>query len=320
MLSIGTLKLKSRFILAPMASVSDLPFRLLGRRFGCELAFVEMLNVRSVSHKSVKTRQMLTPDRKDRPLGFQILAKEPQYILPALEVLKKYHFDLLDFNAACPERKVTRRGEGASLLKDPKKLASLLKLVVNHTTVPVTVKIRIGWDKHSINAKDVALYAQDAGVKALFIHGRTKEQGYAGSVDYAAIKKVKDALSVPVIASGDIFSIFHAQKMFEETGCDALLMARGALGNPWIFRECEAYFKDGTVLARPTRQEIALVMHDHLFSSIDFYGERNGVIIFRKFFAWYSKGFRKVRHLREQSCRAKTAADMQAVFDEFAHT
>lgn len=316
MLKIGNLKIKSNLILAPMSGVSDLPFRLLNRQFGCELAFVEMLNVRSVSYKSRKTMQMLFENTSDRPLGIQLLGSEAKYILPALEVLKKYKFDILDFNAACPERKVIRRGEGASLLNAPDKLHGLLKLLVEHVSVPVTVKIRTGWDKRSVNARDVARYAEDAGIKALFIHGRTKEQGYSGSVDYEVIKKVKDALSIPVVASGDILSAPLARKMFNETGCDGILIARGSFGNPWIFKEIPAYLENDSLIKKPDRFELVEVMRRHLNSCIDFYDERTGIVIFRKFFAWYTRGLRKVRHLREKASYAKTKTEVYKLFDE----
>ncbi|MCX5705363.1 MAG: tRNA-dihydrouridine synthase, partial [Candidatus Omnitrophica bacterium] len=186
MLTIGKLHLKSRLILAPLAGISDLPFRMLNRSFGANLGFVEMINCRSMGFKSKRTLQMLSTHPEDRPLGVQLLGCEEEYILKALGVLNKYEFDLLDFNAACPAKKVARRGEGASLLKDPKLLHKLLKLVVKHSKkgLPVTVKIRSGWDKNSVNAREVALLAEDAGVDGLFIHGRTKMQGYSGDVDY----------------------------------------------------------------------------------------------------------------------------------------
>jgi tRNA-dihydrouridine synthase B len=320
MLKIGHVKVGSRLILAPMAGISDLPFRMLNRRFGCELAFVEMLNVRSVSFKSIKTRQMLASGEKDKPLGVQILGSKAEFILQALSVLEQYHYEVLDFNAACPERKVTRRGEGASLLKEPLELRELLKVVVRNSRVPVTVKIRSGWDKLSINAREVALHAQDAGIKALFIHGRTRDQGYSPGVDYAAIRQVKRALAIPVIASGDIFSGELAKKMFDETGCDGLLVARGALGNPWIFRDMEAYLKKGEHLKPPARKEIAAVMKEHLGECVHFYGEKYGVVIFRKFFGWYTKGMRRVRPLREKVCAARTHSQMTALFEEFVRS
>ena len=288
-----------------------MPFRMLNRKFGYELAFVEMINCRSISHKSRITHAMLSSNRKDRPLGIQLLGVEEKFVLKAVEIIKKYEFDILDFNAACPAKKVVRRGEGSGLLKEPKKLAKLLKLVVKNSQKPVTVKIRAGWDKDSVNAREVALYAQDSGVSGLFIHGRTRMQEYGGNVDYEIIRDVKNALDIPVIASGDLFSPELIKKMFDETGCDAVAIARGALGNPWIFKQTEKYLKDGEPIKNPDIDEIVSVMHKHLDASIDFYGERNGVMLFRKFFAWYTKGFRQIRHLREKSSRAKTENEMK---------
>jgi tRNA-dihydrouridine synthase B len=317
MLKIGTLKLAHPFILAPMSGVSDQPFRLLNRRFGCELAFVEMINARSLGYKSKKTKRLISTVALDRPVGVQLLGSEAQYIERGLDILEEYSFDILDFNAACPERKVTRRGEGAALMKDPQKLRDFLKLVKERASVPVTVKIRAGWDENSINARDAAMHAQDAGIDALFIHGRTKTQLYAGEVDYDVIREVKKALSIPVIGSGDVFSGPLAKKMFDETGCDAVLVARGSFGNPWIFKELGEYLKKGTIPKAPDREEVARVMSEHLAENIAFYGERMGVVIFRKFFTWYVKGFRKIRFLKEKSSHATTPSALQAIIEEF---
>ncbi|MDD5060630.1 MAG: tRNA-dihydrouridine synthase, partial [Candidatus Omnitrophica bacterium] len=174
-------------------------------------------------------------------------------------------------------------------------------------------KMRLGWDKDSVNAKDIAVLAQDCGVNAIFIHGRTKTQEYSGTVDYDVIRQVKKTISIPLIASGDILSVKLAKKMFDETGCDGLAVARGSLGNPWIFREIREYLKTGKVIARPARNEIARVMLEHLDSSIDFYGPKNGVIIFRKFYSWYTKGLSKVRHLREKSSRVRTRQEIAQI-------
>ena len=318
MLTIGDLKLKSNLILAPMAGITDLPFRMLCRKFGAELAFVEMINCRSISHKSRKTRHMLSTESKDKPLGIQILGCEEKYILKALDVLRTYKFNIMDFNAACPAKKVVRRGEGAALLKDPKKLNKILKLVVKNSNIPVTVKIRLGWDQDSVNAKEVALYAQDAGVSGLFIHGRTKTQEYGGSVDYEVIAKVKKAVNIPVIASGDVFSGELAKKMLSETSCDGLVIARGSFGNPWIFKEIKEYLKTGKVIPKPTRAKVIKIMLEHLDASIVFYEERNGIILFRKFFAWYTKGIRNIRPLREKASRVKTKKDMEELIASLA--
>jgi tRNA-dihydrouridine synthase B len=315
MLAIGNLKLKSNLILAPMAGVSDLPFRKLNHKFGCELAFVEMINARCLGHKSKKTAEMLSTDKTDKPLGMQLLGCEPAYIERAMDILAKYKFDVLDFNSACPERKVTRRGEGASLLKDPGKLRSLLEIVVKRSAVPVTVKIRTGWDSDSLNATEVARHAQDAGVKAVFIHGRTKQQLYSGAVDYETIRKVKRSVSIPVIGSGDVFSAELAKTMFDRTGCDGILVARGALGNPWIFEEIKHYLKTGHELPKPGMDEIIRTMLEHLDLSVSFFGPKYGVVIFRKFFGWYTKGFRKIRPLRETISRLKTRRDVEDVIN-----
>ena len=317
MLKIGRLKLKSNLILAPMAGVSDLPFRLLNRRFGCELAFIEMINVRSLGYKMRKTKKMLSTSAKDKPLGLQIIGCEEEFILKAIDVLGSYEYDVLDFNAACPVKKVARRGEGAALLKDPKKLNKLLKLLVKNSSKPVTVKIRTGWDKDSVNAKEAALASQDAGVSALFIHGRNREQGYSGEVDYDAIKDVKKALSIPVIGSGDVFSPELAKKMLDETGCDGLLVARGALGNPWIFKEIKEFLKNKKIIKKPRIDKIADIMIEHMDSYIDFYDALHGIRRFHKFFGWYTKGIPNVRPLRENAFRTKTKEEMLEIIQSF---
>ncbi|MBU1913027.1 MAG: tRNA dihydrouridine synthase DusB [Candidatus Omnitrophica bacterium] len=351
MLKIGSLKLKSNLILAPMAGVSDLPFRLLNRRFGCELGFIEMINVRSLSYKMRKTKKMLSTSPKDRPLGIQIIGCEEEFISRALDVLGSYEYDVLDFNAACPVKKVARRGEGAALLKDPKKLNKLLKIIVKNSAKPVTVKIRTGWDRDSINAKDSALASQDAGISALFIHGRNREQGYSGEVDYDAIKDVKKALDIPVIGSGDVLSPELGKKMLDETGCDGLLVARGALGNPWIFEQIKTFLKNKKIMEstraktrdpldgilsghylstalrpwiggrecikKPSIDEIADVMIEHMNSYIDFYDALHGIRRFHKFFAWYTKGIPSVRSFREKAFRTKTKEGMLEIIQSF---
>jgi len=315
-MEIGNLKLKSSLILAPMAGISDLPYRMLNRKFGAELAFTEMVNARSLSYNNVKALELLGSVKADRPLGVQLVGDEPEYINRAIEKLHKRKFDVLDFNAACPERKVVAKGEGAALLKDLKKLKRILKIIVRESRWPVTVKIRAGWDKDTVNAREAALYAEDAGVSAIFIHGRTRNQLYSGTVDYKIIKEVKDAVDVPVIGSGDVLSGPQAKKMFDETGCDGILIARGGLGNPWIFREIEAYLKDGTVVDRPPKAVVIKTMTRHLNSSIACFGTKRAVPAFRKFFSWYTKGLDNVRQLRVKACFAATKKEMLAVIKE----
>lgn len=310
MIKIKNLTLKSNLILAPMSGVSDLPFRMLNRKFGSELAFVEMINARSISSRSRRTAEMLKSCASDKPLGVQLLGCESKFILKAIDILNNYSFDVLDFNAACPARKVVRRKEGAGLLKNPKNLQKLLKLLVEASKIPVTLKIRSGWDKNSLNAKDIAVMAQDVGVNAVFIHGRTQAQGYSGNVDYDVIREAKKNLNIPVIASGDLFGPELIKRMFDETGCDGALIARGALGNPWIFKDTQEFLKNNKQLVMPKIEEIIKTMIEHLDSCIEFYGERIGIIKFRKFFFWYTRGLRSIRRIREKSSRLKTRDEM----------
>ncbi|MEK7712923.1 MAG: tRNA-dihydrouridine synthase family protein, partial [Nitrospirota bacterium] len=208
MLSIGHIKINSRspLALAPMAGISDLPFRMINRSFGCELAFTEMINAGSLVRKNITTLKNLSTTVDDRPLGVQLLGADPDVIRRAVDIVSGYAFDIIDFNAACPVNKIVSRGEGAGLLMEPLRLQKILKIIVENTDRPVTVKIRSGWDGSSVNASETALRAQDAGVKALIIHGRTRQQAYRGKVDYDIIRGVKESVQIPVIASGDALS------------------------------------------------------------------------------------------------------------------
>lgn len=313
MLSIGGLTLTHPLVLAPLAGISDLAFRLVNRRRGCELAFVEMTSARALSYRDQKTLDMLASSPEDRPLGVQLLAKDTEYATRALEVLNLGSFDLVDLNAACPVRKVVSNGEGAALMREPRRLAGLVRAMVRHAPVPVTVKIRGGWDAESLNAPEVALRVEEAGAAALFIHGRTRAQLYAGRVDYALIRRVKASLSIPVIASGDVLSPALARRMFDETGCDGVVLARGALGNPWLFGHTVAYMETGIVPPGPGAEERAAAMREHLGLLVAHRGEEKGVREFRKFFVWYTRGLPSIRAFREQAMHARSAAEMEEV-------
>lgn len=316
MLKIGDIELPFPVMLAPMAGVSDLPFRLISRSFGTSLAFTEMIDARAISHRDKRTRKMLMSSPEDRPLGVQLLGADEKYLAGALDALAEHDFDLLDFNAACPTPKVTRKGKGAALLKEPRKLGAILKILVGYAKVPVTVKIRTGWDADSVNAREVALYAEDAGINALFIHGRTKTQGYSGTVDYNNIKEVKAALKIPVIASGDNLSLLLIKRMFDETGCDGVAVARGALGNPWIFREAIRFFQDGVHISGPAMDERIATIKKHFDLVIKYSGEERGIGIFRKFFIWYTKGLRGIKPLRDKAFRTNKKDKFLEIIEE----
>ncbi len=307
------------FMLAPMAGVSDLPFRLIARAFGCPLAFTEMINARALGLENCKTLKLLRSSPQDRPLGVQLLGREPDALLQALEALAGYPYDVVDLNAACPVHKVTRKGEGAALLREPETLSRLVRALVQHAPVPVTVKIRSGWDNESINAPEIAKRIAAEGASAVCVHGRTRSQGYRGRADTSVTRAVKKAVDIPVIASGDVFSREAAARIREETGCDGVMVARGALGNPWIFRELAAtHEKEGRDAARcpPTVAEVQSIMEEHLSLSVDYHGPLTGVINFRKCFVWYTRGLRGARLLRVRAVHASCLDEMKALIDE----
>ena len=315
MLSIGHVKVASQLVLAPMAGISDLPFRIISRSFGCKFAFTEMISTHSLIRNNRMTLKMLSASLDDRPLGVQILGCDPEIIKRALDILSGYAFDIIDLNAACPVNKVVLRGEGAGLLREPVKLGKLLKVIVETTRVPVTVKIRSGWDETSVNAVKIALCAQDAGVQGVVIHGRTRAQGYSGKVDYSVIREVKESLEIPLIASGDALTPGLIKKLFDETGCNGVAVARGALGNPWIFQETIEYLKSGTISCRPDIHEIVRTMKKHLTLLVEFHGERTGVMLFRKLFTWYTRGL-AAKQLKVRAFLAATSDEMLRLIGE----
>ena len=316
MLKIGDITFPSSTLLAPLAGISDLPFRMINRANGCGFAFTEMISANALVYHSRKTDVMLTTAPGDRPLGVQLLGNDPETIKRALGIIEKFHFDIIDFNAACPVKKVTRKGEGASLLREPKKVRDLLKVIVDAAPVPVTIKIRCGWNALTVNAVDVARHAQDAGISALFIHGRSSVQGYKGKVDYGIIGKVKAALDIPVVGSGDVLSPQLAKRMLDETGCDGVVFARGALGNPWIFSETAEYLRSGTIPPRPDLATLVETMIAHLNMCCELYGERGGAVSFRKFFSWYTRGLPAIRPLRDRAFRAGSGKEVVDIIRE----
>ncbi|GBE03098.1 tRNA-dihydrouridine synthase C [bacterium BMS3Abin09] len=302
-----------------MAGISDLPYRIINRSMGCGFAFTEMLSSTALSYRSKGTMEKLTRHEKDRPLAIQIVGANLDIIKQAMEVLSEYPHDTIDLNAACPVTKVAGTGKGAGLLKEPLKMKKLLKMIVKNTNVPVTVKIRSGWDEASVNAVDVALHAEDSGVSAVIIHGRTRVQRYKGTVDYNIIREVKEAISIPVIASGDALRPDLIKKLFDETGCNGVAIARGALGNPWIFHQTIEYLKNGTEPSPPDIQERIRVMTEHLALMVECNGGKLGVLQFRKFFGWYTKGL-PVKELKVRAFHACTHDEMQQMIDELEKT
>jgi nifR3 family TIM-barrel protein len=315
-IKIADLVIPSPLIMAPMAGVTCLPYRQINREMGAQFAFAEMLCVNSLIYNNPKSLVIIKKDLVDNPLGVQILCSVPEDIPKALEKLRSVKFTILDVNAACPQRKVVSRGRGAALLKDVNLLKNILHATVKYAWTPVTVKIRLGFSDCD-KARDIALCCEDSGVKAIFVHGRTKAQGYRGKVNYAAIAEIKKAVKVPIIASGDIFNGSTTKSMFNETACDGVLVARGAFGNPWVFKEIENSLNNLPV-AIISVQDVAAMMRRHFKMYVDFFGEKSAVAQFRKFYIWYTMGFDSTKVLRANAHKGKNLATMNALIDEFS--
>lgn len=319
-LAIGGLKFSMPLILAPLAGVSDLPFRMMQRRYGCDLAFTEMISARSLVYGSKQSLTMLETREEDRPLGVQLLGNDPEMLVRALDILHPMPFCMVDINAACPVPKVTSRGEGAGLLREePQRIGALVQAVVRATHWPVTIKIRSGWDADSLVAVDVARAAEEAGASGICVHGRTRMQHYGGRVDRRVIAEVKQAVKIPVMASGDAFSPKLIKRMLDETACDGIMIARGALGNPWVFQDVMQYLTTGTYGQRRSIAEICTAMREHVTLCCDYYGERGGSVLFRKFFTWYAKGLKAGRQFKERVFNVTEKAAMIAIIDELEH-
>ncbi|MFH1561896.1 MAG: tRNA dihydrouridine synthase DusB [Nitrospirota bacterium] len=278
MIQIGNLKVENNIFLAPMAGVTDITFRIICKKAGCGLTYTEMITARGIFHKNKRTVRMLEILPEEKPVAIQLYGSEPEIIAKACEKLNENSdICLIDINMGCPTKKVVRRGEGVALMKNPKLAANIIREAKKVTNKPVTAKIRKGFDAKDINAIDFAKELEDAGVDAITIHGRTGAQKYEGIADWDIIKEIKKTVKIPVIGNGGIFSAYDAVRMFQLTGCDGMMVARGAIGNPWIFREIEQALK-GEDIILPTDNEQIILFDEHFKRAIKCYGERNGTL------------------------------------------
>ncbi len=321
MLKIGSCKIDTKVLFAPMSGCTDLPCRLIAREHGAKFCFYEMIDAHSVTHHRNKTLTMLKTSEKDRPIALQLLGNEPRITLEAANlVLPMTKASFLDINAACPVKKVSKKKAGAYLLKNGNTLCAIIKLLASSLPIPITVKMRLGYEKETI--ADIALLAkrcEDSGAAAIFIHGRTRLQHYAGEVNYAGIRAVKEAVTIPVIGSGDVLSAQLAKKMFDQTGCDAILVARGALGNPWIFKAIDDYLKDGSMSASKDLQTTKTVIKRHLTYMHDLMecSESGKTGVMRKVVLWYLRSFPRSKSMRSQISLVKNYEKMLELIDKF---
>lgn len=298
-LTIGNVTLDNNIILAPMAGVTDLPFRLLCSEQGAGLTCMEMVSAKAILYKNKNTEALLEIHPEEGPTSLQLFGSDPKILSEMAKQIEKRPFSILDINMGCPVPKVVNNGEGSALMKQPKLVGEIVSAVSKAIEKPVTVKIRKGFDEQNVNAVEIAKIAEEAGAAAVAVHGRTREQYYAGEADWEIIARVKEAVSIPVIGNGDITDGISARKMMELTGCDGVMVGRAARGNPWLFRQIIAYLRDGTVLPRPDIAEVKEMLLRHAGLQLETKGEYTGIREMRKHFAWYTTGYPNSSRLRQ---------------------
>ncbi|WP_432630879.1 tRNA dihydrouridine synthase DusB [Brotaphodocola sp.] len=310
-LQIGNVKLENNLILAPMAGVTDLPFRVLCREEGCGLLYTEMVSAKAILYKNKNTKELLEVDPSERPIAVQLFGSDPQILGAMAHQIEDGPYDLIDLNMGCPVPKVAGNGEGSALMKNPKLVEEILSTMVKSVKKPVTVKFRKGFDDDHVNAVEIAKIAESCGVSAVAVHGRTREQYYSGTADWDIIRQVKEAVSIPVIGNGDIFTPQDAKRCLEETGCDGLMIGRGARGNPWIFKRTAHYLETGELLPEPTGAEIGEMILRHARMQVKMKGEYIGMKEMRKHVAWYTAGLPHSASMRRASNELETLEQLE---------
>lgn len=315
-LKIGNVELENNLVLAPMAGVTDMSFRQLCREQDCGLLVTEMVSAKAILYKNRNTEELLTIDSKEHPVSLQLFGSDPDIISEIAKQIEERPFDILDLNMGCPVPKVVNNGDGSALMKNPRLAGEIIEKTARAIKKPLTVKIRKGFDDAHVNAVELAHIAQESGAAAVAVHGRTREQYYAGHADWDIIRQVKEAVSIPVIGNGDIRTPEDVAAMAEQTGCDGYMIARGAEGNPWIFRQILHYFDTGEHLARPDFSEVTEMLLRHAKMQIDCKGDYTGIREIRKHAAWYTAGYRNSSKLRGRINEVENYEQLEALFRE----
>lgn len=316
---IGNVEIKNQIVLAPMAGISNTSYRKIIKEMGCGLIYAEMVSDKAITFGNEKTFDLLKMDEKERPIAQQIFGADvDSFVIAAKKIEEVMHPDIIDINMGCPVPKVAIRAQaGASLLKNPEKIYEIVKAVVEAVNTPVTVKIRSGWDENSINAVEVASYIEKAGAKAITVHARTRSQGYSGKADWRIIKEVKEHVSIPVIGNGDVTSCYLAKEMLEQTGCDAVMIGRGVLGNPWLIKECVEYLENGKIPNTVSPEEKIKMLKRHFQLLVQDKNEKVALMEIRSHALWYIKGIKGAAKIKNDICSTKTADEIFNILDEY---
>jgi tRNA-dihydrouridine synthase B len=316
---IGSIKLENDVFLGPMAGVTDLPFRKICMNFDCGMMVTEMVSAKALHYGDEKTNKILRLDEKEIS-SIQIFGSEPEIMAEAAYNINGFSNVAIDINMGCPAPKIVKNGEGSALMKKPDLVKKIVRAVVRESIKPVTVKIRKGWDENSVNAVEISKIIESEGASAITVHGRTRDQFYAGKADYSIIKAVKNSVEIPVVGNGDIFGVDDAVKMINETGCDGIMIARGAQGNPWLLKQVSHYMKTGEILENPLIAEVVETALKHFKYLIDIKGEHIAILEMRKHGAWYLKGRKGSSKFKEKINKSKSVEEVKKIFNEIIYS
>lgn len=317
-LKMGNVELQNNLILAPMAGVTNKPFRMICEKFNPGLVCTEMASSRAIFHDDTKTKRLLNTDGEKRPISFQIFGSDEETLAYGAKYMSRMA-DIIDINMGCPAPKVVKNGDGSKLLLDLDKAKLMMETVVKNSTCPVTLKYRKGWDKENLVATQVAKIAEEVGISCITIHGRTRSEFYSGKVDLETIKKVKESVKIPVIGNGDVIDEESAKRMFETTGVDGIMIGRGAFGNPWIFEQIKYYLQTGEKLEKPTNTEKLEIMKEHIELAVEEKGEI-AVKELRKHIAWYTKNLKNSSEFRNSINKIETKQELVQTIEEYFKT
>ncbi len=319
-LKIGSLTVQPGLALAPMAGITNYPFRILAKEQGCPLLYSEMISARGLLYSGTRNQNLLYFSDQERPIGFQLFGSDPLIMAGAARKLEAHGADFIDLNLGCPTRKITGNGEGGALLREPELCSEIFKAVVKAVSCPVTVKLRKGWDEHSINAVEIASRAEDAGVKAVTVHGRTVVEGFSGRADWDIIGQVKETLTIPVIGNGDIDSPQSAEKMLSHCGCDGVMIGRAARGNPWIFKATLTWLQHRQLPEPPSVRQIVQMSLKHFTLLIALKGEAAAAREMRRHTSWYIRGLPGAASVRQRLIYISSYRETEIILSDFCHS